>query len=584
MEILNKKSINITPHKSIYRKMGRSSHGFNESIAELVDNSIDAMTVAQHEGKDILVVEISIDQKSHTVSIHDNGRGMGENRAGKAVVLAESSKGAENLGEYGFGLKTAALSIGKEFLLKTGEEGSKKGYHFRYNEDEWETNPDLTWESFPFNEIKKDKHSHGTTIVIEKLKIKLLPFRVASLREDMAKRYRAYITSGKMEIQVNNKVCYPEKVKWAEGYPKSFKISTEFGEITGVIGLMCEGSQKGLYGFDLFRKGRMVRTYEKFAIQEHPMMARIMGEIHLDFVPITHEKNRFIEESEEYEGAEKACRESEIFKTVIREARKTASKETVTKQVQDKTQLWEDHLAQAFRNPELNSIINPNVKNKSSMNDDSEDGSGDSDSLAKLDVEKRSPEENPAERNDKDPETSKERTPRETHPVIRHVVSIFGKTFKFKHEYKYLEGMGRKDYFLDEKEGLTIITNTAFPAYIVTEDKPFYAAMNITEAIAEVYAKESGQGIDKMNEAKDLALRIAANSWNQLRDDVEKKQKSEKRTHCESCGAEIDFKSPLVKFCPKCTQDRAKAAAKKNYKEHKAKNKKDMGPELDFTL
>ena len=44
MDILNKKKINITPHKSIYRKLGRSSHGFNESVAELVDNSIDAMT------------------------------------------------------------------------------------------------------------------------------------------------------------------------------------------------------------------------------------------------------------------------------------------------------------------------------------------------------------------------------------------------------------------------------------------------------------------------------------------------------------------------------------------------------------
>ena len=53
MDILNEKKINITPHKSIYRKMGRSSHGFNESVAELVDNSIDAMTEEQREGKDM---------------------------------------------------------------------------------------------------------------------------------------------------------------------------------------------------------------------------------------------------------------------------------------------------------------------------------------------------------------------------------------------------------------------------------------------------------------------------------------------------------------------------------------------------
>ena len=582
MEIINKKSINITPHKSIYRKMGRSSHGFNESIAELVDNSIDAMTAAQHEGKEPLVVEITIDQKTHTVSISDNGRGMGEHKAGKAVVLAESSKSAENLGEYGFGLKTAALSIGKEFHVRTGEEGATTGHHLRYNEEEWETDPNLTWESFPFNEIKQDKSFHGTTITIEKLKIKLLPFRVSSLREDMAKRYRAYITSGKIKIFVNDKMCRPEKVKWAEGYPKPVNIKTQFGEITGIIGLMCEGSQKGLYGFDLFRKGRMVRTYEKFAIQEHPMMARIMGEIHLDFVPITHEKNRFIEESEEYEEAEKACKESEIFKAIIREARKTASKETVTKQVQDKTQLWEDHLAQAFRNPELNAIINPNVKNKPSKDENSEDDGSDSNTTTELDVEKREPKENPSERNDKEPETNKERTPKETHPVIRHVVSIFGKTFKFKHEYRFLEGMGRKDYYQDDKEGLVIITNMAFPAYIVTDDKPFYAAMNITEAIAEIYAKESGPGIEKMNEAKDLALRIASNSWNQIKDDVGEKQKTEKRTHCEGCGVEIDFKSPLVKFCPKCSEERAKAALKRNYMERKAKKKKDMGPELDF--
>lgn len=105
---------------------------------------------------------------------------------------------------------------------------------------------------------------------------------------------------------------------------------------------------------------------------------------------------------------------------------------------------------------------------------------------------------------------------------------------------------------------------------------------NITEAIAEIYAKESGQGIEKMNEAKDLALRIASNSWNQIKDDVGEKQKTEKRTHCEGCGVEIDFKSPLVKFCPKCSEERAKAALKRNYMERKAKKKKNMGPELGF--
>ena len=30
----------------------------------------------------------------------------------------------------------------------------------------------------------------------------------------------------------------------------------------------------------------------------------------------------------------------------------------------------------------------------------------------------------------------------------------------------------------------------AFPAFIATMDQPFYAAMNISEAIAEIYSRE----------------------------------------------------------------------------------------------
>ena len=568
MEVLAKKKIDITPHKSIYRKMGRSSHGFNESIAELVDNSIDAMTDEQKEGKDKLVVKIIIDTNQHTVIVMDNAKGMNEEEAAKAIVLAESTKGKEDLGEYGFGLKTAALSIGKTFEITTGQKGETKGYHFKYDEDEWENNPELSWDSFPFNEIKKPSYDHGTNIKIGNLKIKLNPIRVTSLREDLGKRYRAYIDRGVLVIQVNTKLCKPEKIDWSDGYPKSFEIETKFGKIHGIIGLMKEGSQKGLYGFDLFRKGRMVRTYEKFAIPEHPTSARIMGEIHLDFVPITHEKNRFIEESDEYEEAEKACKESEIFKEVVKEARKKATKETIKKEVQEKTNLWKDYLAKAFKDPDLKSIINPNVKTKEENpqeKDEGKDNREESGKPEKVEVEKRNHKEEPEKQEHKEPETERERTPKETHEAIRHTVTIFGKTFRFKHDWIYDPGLGRKDYKIDPKEGILIFTNTAFPAFLATTDQPFYAAMNITEAVAEVYAKESGFGVDKMNEVKDLALKKASELKNQLEEEKLQKEKKQKRMNCELCGAEIDFKSPLTKFCAECSKNRRKEIQKRYY-------------------
>ncbi|MEM4638092.1 MAG: ATP-binding protein [Candidatus Woesearchaeota archaeon] len=576
MKVLNQKKINITPHKSIYRKMGRSSHGFNESIAELVDNSIDAMTNEQKEGKEKLEVKIFIDSNKHQIIVMDNAKGMNEEEAAKAIVLAESSKGKDELGEYGFGLKTAALSIGKRFHVITGQKGETKGYHFVYDEDEWENNPELTWNSFPFNEIEKPKDEHGTNIKIERLKIKLNPIRVTSLKNDLGKRYRAYINRHVLEIQVNTKLCKPEKINWSDGYPKSFEIETKFGKIHGIIGLMKEGSQKGLYGFDLFRKGRMIRTYEKFAIPEHPTSARIMGEIHLDFVPITHEKNRFIEESDEYEEAERACKESDIFKEIVKEARKKATKETITQQVQERTNLWQDYLARAFKDPDLKSIINPNIKTKEEKPQEKDEGDEQKEEagkLSKFEVEKRNDREEPKKQEQKEPESERERIPKETHEALRHTVTIFGKTFKFKHDWIYDSGLGRKDYKIDEKEGIIIFTNTAFPAFLATSDQPFYAAMNIVEAIAEVYAKESGFGIEKMNEAKDLALRKASELKNQLEEEKIQKEKQQKRKNCELCGAEIDFKSPLTKFCAECSKNRLKDIQRKYYSSPEFKEK-----------
>lgn len=334
---------------------------------------------------------------------------------------------------------------------------------------------------------------------------------------DLGKRYRTYIENGNVIIRTNTIPCVPEKIKWAKGYPEKVDIATKFGNVHGLIGLMVEGSQKGLYGLDLFRKNRLIKPFVKFGIPEHPTVATIMGNIHLDFVPVTHEKNKFIEDSVEWEEAEKACQGSDVFKKIIKEARKTHSERAVNEKTDEKTNNWLDAIAKASRLPELKDMMNPNTKNKEK---ESNGGKGEE----KMEIEKRDKPIEPKKEEVKDPESQRERKPKKTHEVVKHVLTIFGRTFQFKHEWFYDLGQGRKDYKQEKDGHVTIFTNTAFPAFSATKDKPFYAAINIVEVIAEIYIRGAGLGIDKMNEAKDMLLKQASIIKNQIEEEkVEEK-------------------------------------------------------------
>ena len=272
MKIISEKRIKVQPHKSIYRKLGRSSHGFNESISEFVDNSIDAMTDTQGSGREKLEININLIYRKQLVdkqyvTIRDNANGMKESIATKAIILAESEKGEENLGQYGFGLKTAALSIGKTFTISTGVEGEKNAVFLEFDEEKWETDATQTWDSYPCKIIEKPQKDHGTNIEIKNLKIKLTDTKLQSLFRDLSRRYRTYIEKGNVVIKVNTVMCVPEKIKWSAGHPNKFEINTKFGKVYGIIGLMTESSQKGLYGIDLFKGNRLIQPYAKFGFQ-----------------------------------------------------------------------------------------------------------------------------------------------------------------------------------------------------------------------------------------------------------------------------------------------------------------------------
>lgn len=92
----------------------------------------------------------------------------------------------------------------------------------------------------------------------------------------------------------------------------------------------------------------------------------------------------------------------------------------------------------------------------------------------------------------------------------------------FRHQFAPLgEKASRKSWSYDQATGLDIYTNQDFPAYFVTKDKAFYAAIHIAESIAELFVQEAGASSEKMGDIKQLILRKAAAVKDQWIDEEE---------------------------------------------------------------
>src|SRR3989449_6340786 len=156
--------IDITPDKSLMPKMAQTGYSFVQAISELVDNSIDA----RREGEQLVV---KVDLKGDSIQVMDDGTGMTEGEAARCLKLAHSVKRGK-LGEFGLGLKTACLSLGRRFKIYTTTKQDAEKYILDFDEDRWMTSQDVDWSHFPLRALRKEKPmSHGTTLKIDRLKV-----------------------------------------------------------------------------------------------------------------------------------------------------------------------------------------------------------------------------------------------------------------------------------------------------------------------------------------------------------------------------------------------------------------------------
>jgi hypothetical protein len=491
------KTIDVTPDTSLMPKLGFAGYSPAQAIAELVDNSIDDMFDDRE-----LQVAISIDGEAITVA--DNARGMTEAGISNAMKLAYSEKQGK-LGEFGLGLKTACLSLGEEFTIITKNHLSQKEYRVTLNESEWKC-ANAGWRlSLYTNDCKTDEHY--TIVRITRLK-KFYPNLHNYIKSDLQKRFSPFITDASVKIIVNKRKCTPDQVELIEESKKIFSITLGSGhDVSGWYGLLRQGSNKGLYGFTTFRRGRMITAYDKIAIGEHPTISRIVGEIHLDHVPVTTAKREFEKSSKEYLEVEEALKEE--LREIIKQARQKASEEKVTQDIVERLQFWEGKIAEAMNSEEFRTYT---TKFKGlQLQRTAKSGE-----LTDIDVEQRkSPEDEEVPK--KEPQSTKERTPKEIHKKKRHIIRIKGKNIEFKHQFAQLgaeESWKRWNYHPGKE--IEIFTNTDFPAFSATKDKVFYAVMSIAESISEVLVKEAEEDLSNINEVKELILRKSAELYQEL--------------------------------------------------------------------
>lgn len=295
-----KKFIDISPHRSIMTKIAQTGYSIQEALSELIDNSIDARV----EGAKLTV---SIDISPDMIVISDSGTGMSEEQAAKAIRLGFSEK-KQMLGEFGLGLKTSTSFLGKAFTLITTPKGSEEEYVLEYDEDHWLEHGD--WYKYPFiinRGVSAEKS--GTTVIIKRLKVEFSEKLLKNIQDEFGMRFGPFIQNGELELIFNKEACPPFTPKIIDGKKNEFSFEFEGGKASGWWGYQLSGLNKSYYGFHTYRRGRLVTTFDKMGLTPNQDIKQIIGDIHIEGIPITHDKKGWLKSSKAYQDLESQMRE-----------------------------------------------------------------------------------------------------------------------------------------------------------------------------------------------------------------------------------------------------------------------------------
>lgn len=475
----------ITPHRSLLPKMGASGYSFPEAVAELVDNSLEWRVRSVGA---VVEIEVTDDR----VVVRDNGRGMTPERLASAMKLAyrdETSEAHTVLSQFGLGMKTAAASLGRRFRVGTTTKGATSRFEVEFDADKWARGRGFEW-SLPVYEVPgaSSEDEHGTTVTITKLHYKPAG-RTTELRRDFSQRYASFLQNGDARIRVNTRWLEPERPDVDESTVREFDL--EFGRqrVHGWFGLLSEGSQKGYYGWETKRRGRTITMHDKrFGLREHPEFMKIVGVIHLDFLSVSHNKTRWIED-DDFERLQEVL--ADELRPRVRELVGDEKRSRLNARTALAVRKWVGAMAKAAED---------------AVPDGAESArkGGASRTLARLGRRYPAPSASHPVPEARSPREAAPRQPSASVPVrgVRLVVD---------HAFHPMGEDGPwMEWGVRDDGALEVFTNEEFPAFHVAEDKAFYAAVHVAEAIGKLYAREGVAGADADAVREDVLRRAAS--------------------------------------------------------------------------
>lgn len=240
------KKVESIPQASFLLNSLRSV-GYSEeaAIADIIDNSISAHAST---------IKIQFDWDNKTISISDDGEGMGQEdlykNMGLGVFSLSGERQNDDLGRFGMGMKTAAISLGEKMTVITKKNGVISNASWNLNEI-----PNIGWnlcitEDIDYNNLFSINPDHGTIILIEDLdriidenninKSKTKFFNVIKkVAIHIGIVFHRYISEDNLQIYVNNNQVQPwnpfvvnnvatqelnEEVCWDSSYTKKTVI------------------------------------------------------------------------------------------------------------------------------------------------------------------------------------------------------------------------------------------------------------------------------------------------------------------------------------------------------------------------
>ncbi len=526
MQVLRTERIDLTPDKSLMEKIGYVGFSSEQAFAEFVDNALDA----RHDEKSGLTlldgpVTVKILLTRDRISCEDDSSGI-ENP--KDCLRLGSSIKQDMLGAFGLGMKTAAMSFGRHITVESKRVRSPEGFKIVIDLDMWYEDPkwEATIEFFP-----APKNDHYTRILVGKLHIDPTLSDTKIVKEGIGFRFSEFISNGELRVLVNGDECRFEPPEFMdketfEGLRKELGIGVNelpqtrrnFGfelhsrnkelPIHGWVDILAKGSLTGRFGFNLYRGKRLIQSFEKIGVRNHPSHARIFGHIYLPMgFPVTFTKDAIeIQRSVALDLRQKMveiCRiHRKISEKLAAKKRYLQLKPTTMKRLEE----YLSNIEKAVKeSPLIQGLWEEPEKRIRSTEKESE-------GVTSVPSERRRPRQNQS-LTKPIPKGERARQPRgKRQNKESFFLTVRGKRIRITHDFQAIDQPPIQMYYsyYDEPNiELQIVTNTFFESWGITQDEAFYAAMNIIHGLTDFVVDQAEKEIQNPRDIyEDLWRRV----------------------------------------------------------------------------